>query len=428
VLLKSDPMHGPAAMRRRLGARANEGTINNRRRLFRSSTQQRAGAKADIRVAVAMGPQTQMVDFTPAQTSAGAGERGRDLSSLQFRVLPFAEEHLPLVRAFSERYWNRPRTDSFYRWRYVESLPFSRMFLALTDAECLGMVFAFRKIYMVGGQPTPCNEVFDWHSLPGLSGTGVGIRVMRAMMKTGEQLLGIGGTAEVLKVLPAMRWQTVSAAYSYELPLSSEALVDGLRRRVSIRVPGERLLLKALVAAWFRRVGHRKLGTAIPVATLGPEVDALYVGETGYGMVQRPHPEWLRWLTSGYPGAGSFRFWYFRVHGQLRGWALTRLYETEQGREASILDVYAQKPTGELYAWMLSEVVASLLGEAPMLIRARASCPILRSALRSIRFREGDPVPVFASPAIAIDANALHLTLNHTDAGLRPYPPAGMID
>lgn len=71
----------------------------------------------------------------------------RDLSALQFRVEPFTETHLPLVAAFSEEYWSRPRTPSYYRWRYLESQPFSRMFLALTDAECLGMVFAFRKPY-----------------------------------------------------------------------------------------------------------------------------------------------------------------------------------------------------------------------------------------------------------------------------------------
>jgi hypothetical protein len=361
----------------------------------------------------------------PAEGSWPRPDTPRDLSALQFRVVPFTAELLPLVQAFSEAYWARPRTSAFYRWRYLESLPFSRMYLAVTEDECLGMVFAFRKTYRIQRRETPCLEIFDWHSLPGLSGSGIGIRVMRAMMREQEPLLGVGGTAEVLKVLPAMRWQTIGSAINYELPLRGEALEDGLRRRMPARLPGERILLRA-AATWFQPRGGRRLGEAIPVAALGPEINALYDEDSAYDFVQKPSPDCVRWLTSGYPGAGSFRFWYYMVGGRLRGWSLTRLYDTEQGREAAIVDLFASNPDEQLYAWMVSQAALSLAGEGPMMIRTRASCPILQAALRGNKFRPGEAVPVFRSPTTDPPPKSLHITLNHTDASLRPYPTSSV--
>jgi hypothetical protein len=352
----------------------------------------------------------------PSETDAK-----RDLTSLNIRVEPFTEEHLPLVQAFSERYWSRPRTAAFYRWRYLESLPFSRMFLARTDDECLGMVYAFEKRYRIRGVPTTCLEIFDWHSLPGLSGSGIGIRVIRALTRLNVRLLGIGGTPEATKALPVMGWQTLASAVTYELPLSGEFLVDGLRRRVPFRIPGERLALDTLVGAWFtprRRTGH---GRVVPVAMLGSDVDALYDRETGYDLIQTPHQQWLRWLTAAYPGTGSFRFCYFTSGDQLRGWALTRVYDTTRGREAAIVDVYAPSPDVDTYTWMISELAASLSGEQPLAIRARATCPLLQTALKNNRFRAGDAVPVFTWPKMTEPVQRPHITLNHTDACLRPY-------
>jgi hypothetical protein len=345
----------------------------------------------------------------------------RDIASLQIRVESFGEEHLPLVQTFSERYWSRPRTASFYRWRYVESLPFSRMFIARTDDECLGMVYAFKKSYVIGGHPTNCLEIFDWHSLPGLSGSGIGIRVMRAMTRLNERLLGIGGTPEATKALPAMGWQTLTPAVAFELPLRGEFLVNGLRKRIPVHIPGERLALDALVSTWFNPRRRASEGRVVPVATLGPEVDSLYEGGSGYDLIQTPQRPWLAWLTSAYPGTGSFRFWYFVVKDRLRGWGLTRVYDTAHGREAAIVDLYAPGPDVATYTWMVSELAASLVSERPMVIRARATCPVLQAALRSNRFRSGDTVPVFTWPKLTADISRSHITLNHTDACLRPY-------
>lgn len=365
--------------------------------------------------------------MTTPRSIAGAaptvadGDARRDVSSLTFRVESFAEQHLPLVARFSERYWSRPRTESFYRWRYLESLPFSTMFVANTEDECLGLVCALRKRYLVAATTTPCLEIFDWHSLPGLKGSGVGIRVLRAMMRSGTRLMGVGGTDDVLKALPAMGWQTVGQAVTFELPMTGESLETGLRTRVPFRIPGDRLALKALVT-WFRPRLKRFGGRAVQIAQLGDEVHGLYTGDTGYDFLQVPDLELLRWMTAGYPGTGGYRFWYFTVDGRLRGWALTRVYETEEGLEAAIVDAFAPSPDVSLYAWMISEVAVGLAATRPRVIRARATCPILQKAFLANRFREGSAAPVHTFPKARAPIGRLHITLNHSDAPFRPYP------
>jgi hypothetical protein len=237
------------------------------------------------------------------------------------------------------------------------------------------------------------------------------------------RLLGIGGTPEATKALPVMGWQTLTNAIAFELPLRGEFLIDGLRRRVPFRVPGERLALNMLVSTWFDPRQRTPHGRVVPVATLGSDVEALYEGESGYDLIQVPHHEWLRWLTSGYPGTGSYRYCYFMAGDRLRGWALTRVYDTARGREAAIVDLYAPRPDVDTYTWMVSELALSLSGERPLVIRARATCPVLQAALRNNRFRAGGAVPVFTWPKMADPVERLHITLNHTDACLRPYLP-----
>src|SRR5262249_40297000 len=127
---------------------------------------------------------------TDSRSAALPTDSVADRSALDFRVERFSDEHLEAVTAFSERYWSRPRTASFYQWRYVDSRPFLRMYIALAGSECLGMISALQKTYLIGGTPVPCLEIFDWHSLPGLKGSGVGLRVIRALIRHGERLFG----------------------------------------------------------------------------------------------------------------------------------------------------------------------------------------------------------------------------------------------
>jgi len=362
---------------------------------------------------------------TDSPSAASPTENRRDLRALEFRVEPFTADRLPLVAAFSERYWTRPRTPAFYRWRYVDSQPFGRMFLALTADECLGMVFGLRKPYRIFGQPLSCLEVFDWHSLPGLKGSGVGIRVMRAMMREPDRLIAMGGTADVLSTLPAMKWQLLATAQTFTLPMSGDFLARGLHGRLGVRIPGAASALGVAAATWFRPQRRAVQGEVMTAATFEElDIEPLYSGETGYDLLQVPEPAILKWMMSRDAGAGTFQFLKFIVGGELRGWALTRVYETEEGREASILEIFAPSPDHALYTWMISEAASSLTGAKARVIRARATCPILQSAFLANRFRRDELIPIHSWPATVPQNLRVHITLNHSDAPLRPYPVA----
>jgi hypothetical protein len=361
---------------------------------------------------------------TDSRSAMSPTDAARGASDLQFRVEMFSEEHLPLVAAFSERYWSRPRTEQFYRWRYVESLPFSRLFIARTEEACLGMVCALAKSYRIAGALVPCLEIFDWHSLPGLKGSGVGIRVMRAMMRDGRRLIGIGGTADVMKTLPAMGWETLGTAVYYELPLAGGYLQSAAEERFGVKLPGSRPLFSVISSAWFQPRRRRSRGDVTASATLPPDIDALYAQPTGYDFFQVPDRELTHWATQGYPPAGEFSCLTFRDADGVRGWVLTRVYDTEQGREAAIVDAYAPTADVKTYEWMVREAAVFLVATQPRVIRARSSCPGLQAALTANRFRPGDAVPIFTWPRLAPGASRPHVTLNHGDAWLRPYPKA----
>lgn len=340
------------------------------------------------------------------------------------RVVPFAPDLLPAVRGFSERYWSRPRSAAYYDWRYLHSQPFSRMFVALQDDECLGMLFALLKQYRVGGRPTACLEVFDWHCLPGLRGSGIGIRLMRAMMKQPEPIISVGGTADVLATLPMMKWESIGAARRFELPMSGEVLADRLQRRTGLPSAWSRTALGVVAAGYYapRRRRPPATGRVVRIEAPGDEIARLYQGETGYGFVQEPEPGVCRWMTDG-SWSGDYRFLTFILEGRLRGWTMTRANSTEQGLDASIVEVFAPQPDVALYAWMVSEAAASLVADRPLRIRARASCPVLQAALLANRFRATASASlVHVWPKGVWDrAASLHITLNHSDAPLLPY-------
>ncbi len=340
------------------------------------------------------------------------------------QIVPFTPELLPLVRDFSERYWTRPRSDAYYEWRYLRSQPFSRMFLAVLGGQCLGLLSALRKPYRIGGRAVDCLEVFDWHCLPGEKGTGVGVRLMRAMMRQPEPVLSVGGTPDVHATLPRMGWEHVGAARRFELVIGPEVLAERLRRHLGLPPALTRGAMRLLTAGWFmpRRRRVPPNGLVSPVTTLPAGVRELHADAGGYGLVQQPDPDVQCWIADS-AWSGHFGYLVFALAGRVRGWAMTRTYATPAGPEAAIVEVYAPRPDVALYTWMVSEAASALLVARPRRIRARASCPVLQAALRANHFRVlPAEAPVYLWPKGAWDrAEPLHITLGHSDAPLLPF-------
>lgn len=339
-------------------------------------------------------------------------------------VVPYDDELLPAIRAFSESYWSRPRADAYYDWRYRRPRAFSRMLVALSDQECVGMLFALRKPWRIRGERQYCLEVFDWHSLAELRGSGLGIRLMRGMMRQPERVFSVGGTADVHSTLPLMGWQQLGMANAFELPLSAGLIAERLAR--TRRLP--RLLVHAALlpvagpAFRPRRRPAPAHGSVEVAAALSPDVLRLYDEDTGYGMAQEPDLDVLAWITAS-QWSGSWRYLHFRVGGRLRGWAMTRTYLGKTGVQGAIVEAFSPRADPEFYAWMVSEASLSLLRDRPTRILARAICPALREALLRNRFRHaGVDSPLFTWPKFREDAPANpHFTFLHSDAPFLPY-------
>src|SRR5262245_1157689 len=335
-------------------------------------------------------------------------------------VVPFEHDHLPAVRAFSRLNWRRPGSDAYFDWRYIRAMPFSRSFVALRGETCVGMLFALRKRYRIDGELTDCLEVFDWHSLPEVRGSGVGIRLMRAMMREPGWIVSVGGTDEVISALTLMGWTSIGSTQPYEW-VPDQALGNGDRASPGAPRPGGLMRARRSVV---RRDGHPGPagGVVSRVATLGEETTDLYAAHTGYGMVQQPDPEVLAWITSS-AWNGRYDVHTFRVGARLRGWALTRVYDWGYGLDGDLVDVFA--PSGDVtgYRWMVAESLASLAGAHPRRIRARASCPALRAALMANGFVTlGPATPILVRPgARPSGGGPVHITMNHADGPLLPY-------
>ena len=345
----------------------------------------------------------------------------------RIEIVPFTAAHLPAVVRFSERTWTRPRSEAFYRWRYLES-PSQRVLLALRGEEIVATISAFRRDYLFGRERRTCLETLDWYCLPGLRGSGLGVRVLQAFMKGQEPIVAVGGTEDTLAILPRLRWQRLATATSYLLPLHGASVTEPLRRRFGIPPAAGRALFAVVGPAWFSpRARCRPPDAEVRRApAIGEEILPLYDGETGYRVLPLPDLPHLRWLTAGFPGAGPFVILHFIVSGALRGWAILRRYESEGQCGVRLVDVYAPRPDVPLYTWMVSESLLAAAEMRPASVDTLTTCPILRDALRRNRFLDMGPVPIHLWPAgLAGPFEPLHLVHHASDGPLIPYAAGG---
>ena len=339
-------------------------------------------------------------------------------------VVPFTPELLPAVRGFSESYWKRPTSDAYYAWRYLEPAAFSRMFVAMRGDECVGTLFALRKTYRLRGAIVPVLEVFDWHALAEMRHAGVGIRLMRAMMRQPERILAVGGTGDVHAALPLMGWQDLDVANAYELLLGPEPIAERLERTRKVPRALTLAVLSPVPRAFFgpRRVAGPAGGTVSVDAKPAADLTGLFEGELGCDFVQQPDPALLDWLTRS-RWSGSWRFVHFRVGGTLRGWAMTRTHVANHGLQGTILELFAPRADAELYRWMVSETALSLVPEKPLRIVTRSSDPALQLALVASGFRHaGVDAPGRSWPRFGPEKpGTMHFSILHSDQPMLPY-------
>lgn len=335
-------------------------------------------------------------------------------------IVGLEPRHLPALVRFSQRTWQRPATLEFCRWRYLEA-PSHQAYLALRGDECLAFVSVFTRPYRIAEDSATFLETADWHCLPELRLSGIGIRLMRRVMEGAAPIVAVGGSADTLGLLPRLGWQRVGQTTEFALGLGARALHTAL-------AAGGLAQVGRALGAWLTNFvpyrGPAPPGCeALPVAGVGLEFQALYAGRLCCNTVPLPMVDQLAWLARGLSGARRLLAIDYRCEGATLGWSLLRL-ETHGDREAVLLELFAPTADLPMRAWMVAEAVRQAAAAGASRVRAQTSCPALESALRRNGFAERFRWPVHVSHARGSSTpGPHHFCLNTGDAALLPYPP-----
>jgi GNAT superfamily N-acetyltransferase len=338
---------------------------------------------------------------------------------MSLEIIPICRECSDLLLEFAKNIFpRRPNTPEFLKWRYLDC-PNQRGFLAVEDGTAVAMLGEFSKTYRYGSQDFPCLELIDWFLRPSRRGSGIGSKLIQHTMRMPETRIAIGGTAISRKLFRTNHFKEQQAT-RFVLPLGS-CVGEGYLSR---RFIAPRLLARGLgtVASLYfrpRNVKPPRNWSVIPVATIGNEVRDLYLSPNQ--LVQVPDVGFIRWLTTGFPTVGHFTTLYFLEGGKLRGWSLSRVFDSENGRTAMILEISGLTLNTEIYSWMISQTVQAVSGLAPIRVVAVTSSQPLASALKANRFLPADVIP------ISFHQKAFHLppigvSLLMADECLMPYP------
>ena len=338
-------------------------------------------------------------------------------------IVPLSPALMGALRRFAERVWTRPRSESYYRWRY-ESLPMHKAWVAVRDGEILAMEAALARPYRVGDEIVEILEVFDWFCLPELRRSGLGVRVMQRLMQQSPCLL-VGGSEDTRGLLPRLRWDVVAEAARFALPLGSARVAAAIQRRMPVPSALAHAAARAALSLPGRKPRPRCVprgGRVIAVASVGEEVQSLYRGAIEYSALPLWPPELLCWLQHGYPAVGHFVPLLFAVGDALRGFSLARIHPTATGCDAELVECFAPRPDPELYTWMISETAMRVAGFGPGLLGACTPCPLLAEALRRNGFVRAsvNPVQVWW-PGHARLSGPLLIGGNSGDAPLVPF-------
>ena len=314
----------------------------------------------------------------------------------------------------------RPDSSQFLRWRYLEC-PNQRGFLAIQDGDGVAMLGAFSKTYRYQSQDFPCLEPNEWFYLPSLRGSGIiGLILMQHMLRLPGLKIAVGGSPDTRNLLPKLHWKE-QHAIRFVLPLGSSVAAHFLARRFGApHLLGRSVGVAASVYFRPREIKRPRNWSAIPVACIGSEVRSLYASPEE--MVQLPDIAFVQWLSRGFPGTGHFTTLYFVESGRLRGWSLSRVFESDNGRIATILEIFGVGMNEHLYTWMISETVMAVSGLSPSRIIALASEPDLKAAFRANRFLRAETVPVWIHQQEGMAVPTVRTSLLWGDECLRPYP------
>lgn len=225
-------------------------------------------------------------------------------------------------------------------------------------------------------------------------------------------------------IIPRL-WSSLPGTTDYLLPLSTSVLVELLALKVPIAPAVWRLANK-----WSFPLFHPRNH---PAPSAKPEIRRHVKGEelpcispaSEYALAPCISGWEAAWLAAAPSALGEFIWLVFYQNSIPVGVSLCRLHIDHSIPKANLIHIQTRRRSSSEYTWIVAETVRFLYREGAHLVRCRASCPVLGSALKANRFIARYQVP---SSWWAKDRNAphgpMHITSFRADEALMPLPSA----
>ena len=294
--------------------------------------------------------------------------------------------------------WNlegdRALADELFRWRYLMRPDASGdTWIAHDGDRCVGVIDAYLRPDLLDGQRVYLRETADWFCLPQYRPLGLGLRMMRTVMRLPEAGITIGGTKATHALLPRLGWAEISSVEKMILPVNLRGLTSNVLRRHP---------------EWgkYARAIPRFLPLRGPRAKPSPAADA-QVAEWSPGQeieIPIPHQDGLHelieqsdleWICAGPPRLFSTVVLVFRMAGKAVGFSLSQLEPSAGGPDGRIVHVQLAEPSPAVAEWVIAETARRLAERGAGFIRCRASTPLMIAAFRGVGFIAAGAEPVF---------------------------------
>jgi hypothetical protein len=309
--------------------------------------------------------------------------------------------------------------DEYVKWRYCD-LDAEEVILAYDGRRPVAMIASHTRPYILNHKIVRLREASEWFCLPEYRHLAIGVRLMCCLMDEPEPLFVIGGNEQARAVLSALGWRRLADVSSYIVPLSTKWLVNKVRRWLRLPFPSAGIG-KFLSAPWPHLPRRQGRKFRFRQVVLAEEVPVIRPPASAYELMPLVREHEVQWLRAAPKELGTF-FCLVFPEGSGSDFSIGRLYSYAGLKYLKSIHIQTSTPSVEVYAGMLAETLRYAYEQAADAVEFRATCPLLRRALRQFgSIWAGSTPSYWWAKNAGLPGNSLHLTFLRGDDGIRPY-------
>jgi hypothetical protein len=323
-----------------------------------------------------------------------------------------------LVKMIWKRHWDEQLSQSYFSWRYG-ARGVGQTLVACDGGSPVGIIDSFIRPYWISGRRQLVRETCDWFCLPEYRRLGVGLHLMRRMMRNPEPIIVIGGTDDTQNLLPRLQWKRLPDLGNFILGISARTIVGLIAHRRWRR--GIKVACVIPDVPLVRRVPHLAPSctkSEVRVRALDDSDEAPKLAP--YAIAPALDAELLNWLAVAPALLGQFLLLNFFCGGELVGISVNRLEKFSFGCISQIVHFHAT--SFDILDWMASATVHNLIERGVGVILCHTSCPTTASALSKLGFWRRKQIPAFCWPGDKLPQHEiLHLSSLRADDALQVF-------